>query len=90
MNNIMIQGTTMVELQVKIEEILHKQICNLKTNKEEGIELLTREEAAKFLRVSYMTLHNWAKHNILTPNKIGTRVYYKKSDIENAMIPLTA
>lgn len=51
-------------------------------------ELLTREETADFLKVNKSTLWSWHKQGKLTPSGIGKRVYYKRSDIENALKPL--
>lgn len=42
---------------------------------------LTRIEAAKFLGVSLMTIHNWSKLGIIHPMKIGTRIRFKKSEL---------
>jgi len=51
------------------------------------IEWLTRKEAAAFLGVSLVTIHDWSynKH-ILKPYKISNRIRFKKSDIEDALL----
>ncbi|MDM1140051.1 helix-turn-helix domain-containing protein [Empedobacter sp. R132-2] len=57
-------------------------------NKEEDAkDILTREETARLLSISLPTLWNWTKKNILTAYGIGGRVYYKKDEVINALIP---
>ncbi|WP_330442267.1 helix-turn-helix domain-containing protein [Flavobacterium sp. C4GT6] len=51
-------------------------------------ELLTREEAAKKLKISISTLNNWVGKGILQTYGIGGRVYLKNSEIEQAMVKL--
>ena len=51
-------------------------------------KLLSSRETADFFKVDLSTLWNWNKSGKLTPYGIGSRVYYKMSDIEKALIPL--
>ena len=46
---------------------------------------LTRKETAKMLGVSLGTLWQWAKSGYITPVKIGTKVMYRLSDVENLL-----
>jgi excisionase family DNA binding protein len=55
-------------------------------NADENI-LLTREETAKMLSVSLVTLWTWDKKDIIQSYRIGSKVRYKKSDVLNALIP---
>ncbi|MDB4271074.1 helix-turn-helix domain-containing protein, partial [bacterium] len=50
------------------------------------IELLTREETAKYLKISLSTLWHWSKKGKLTAYGIGNRVYYKRSEVEKGII----
>lgn len=52
-------------------------------------EYLSRKEVADLLKVELSTLHNWCKKGKLKPYGIGNRVYFLRSDIEKAMVPLT-
>lgn len=47
--------------------------------------LLTRQETAKMLSVSLVTLWNWTKNDIITAYRIGNKVRYKKSDVLTAL-----
>lgn len=45
-------------------------------------ELLTRKEVAELLRVSYPTLAQWREKKILPACILGTRIRYRRIDIE--------
>lgn len=45
-------------------------------------ELLTRKEVAEMLRVSYPTLAQWREKNILPACILGTRIRYRRTDID--------
>ena len=49
-------------------------------------ELLTREEASNYLKVSKATLNNWSNLGVVKKHKIGNMVRYKKSELQNALI----
>lgn len=51
-------------------------------------EYLTRNEVAKLLKVDISTVHNFRKRGLLTAYSIGSRVYYKRCDLENSLIRL--
>lgn len=53
------------------------------TTHEQASDLLTRQEASKYLGVSLMTLHRWARKGYLVPARLGERVVrYRAGDIE--------
>jgi excisionase family DNA binding protein len=70
------------ELQNQIIEL--KQFFEPKT----ATEYLTRKEAADFLKCDLSTIHNWTKKRRLKSYGIGNRVYYKRSEIESALVLL--
>ncbi|TYC15592.1 helix-turn-helix domain-containing protein [Bizionia gelidisalsuginis] len=43
--------------------------------------LLTREETAKMLSISLVTLWKYTKNDVLPAFRIGSKVRYKKSDV---------
>jgi len=47
---------------------------------------LTRQETAQILQVTLPTLSDWVKRGKIRAYKINTRIRFKKSDIENALI----
>lgn len=71
-------------------EGLQNQITDLKKNLEPKTptEYLTRNEVAEMLKCDLSTIHNWCKKGKLIPFGIGSRVYFKRSDIESLVIPI--
>lgn len=91
----------MVKKIIEIENVSVDELVAIITNKVlEGIEirleqlqqkkhqeqLLTRTETAKYLKVDISTLHNWTKKGKLKAYGLGNRVYYKKDEIEEALV----
>lgn len=48
-------------------------------------QLLTREETAKMLSVSLVTLWDWTRKDIVPAYRIGNKVRYKKSEVSEAL-----
>ena len=48
-------------------------------------QLLTREETAKMLSVSLVTLWDWTRKDIIPAYRIGNKVRYKKSEVSEAL-----
>lgn len=71
-------------------EGLQKQLTELKQNFEpkSPVEYLTRNETAEMLKVDLSTLWLWQKKGKLIPVGLGNRVYYRRCDIENALVLL--
>ena len=49
------------------------------------VELVTRKEAARLLRVDVSTIHNWTKQDLIKAYGIKHRVYYKKTELISAL-----
>ncbi len=68
-------------------EIINGVILALKNNASslqlcgQTDQLLTREETAKLLSVSLVTLWDWTKKDIIPAYRIGNKVRYKKSEV---------
>jgi len=69
--------------------LIRSQLTELKQSFEPKVptEYLTRQEVSEMLKCDLSTIHNWTKKGKLIPYGIGNRVYYKRSDIESALIP---
>ena len=67
-----------------------KQLSELleKFEPKAATELLTVTETVDLLKVDRSTLFNWHKKNLLIPFGLCGRVYYRRSDIESALILL--
>ncbi len=79
-----------MEIVLEKLSILEEEIKAIKENfqPKEPVELLTREETAKYLKISLTTLWHWSKKGILPSHGIGNRVYYKRSEIKAKIIKL--
>lgn len=66
-----------VELGIKMDQILKDQ--------KDPEEVFSRKEAAKFLGITLVTLRDWTKRGLLKSGNIGSRVFYKKSDLLKAI-----
>lgn len=75
----------------KLFDSLQNQIKELKENFEpkQPTEFLTRSELSKLLKCDLSTIHNWCKKGKITPYGLGNRVYFKRSEIEAVLTPLT-
>ncbi|MBS7230361.1 helix-turn-helix domain-containing protein [Flavobacterium psychroterrae] len=48
-------------------------------------QLLTREETAKMLSVSLVTLWDWTRKDLIPAYRIGNKVRYKKGEVFEAL-----
>ena len=79
-------GLTPQEFQKMLINALEQVIEPLKPAKESrSIELLTRKETAELLRISLPTLADWTQQGIIHAIRMGRRVFYLVSDIQNAL-----
>ncbi len=71
-------------------EGLQNQLTELKTNFQptKPTEYLTRNEVAEMLKCDLSTLWNWQNKGKITAYGIGNRVYFKRTEIENALVCL--
>lgn len=72
-----ITGEVLNGLEIRLEQLQQKKHQE---------QLLTRTETAKYLKVDISTLWNWTKKGKLKAYGIGNRVYYKKNEIDEALI----
>ena len=49
---------------------------------------VTRKEAAKILKVSLVTIHDWNKKGILKPYRLGNLIRYKRTELDQALIDI--
>ena len=59
-------------------------------NKSPKEELLTREQAADLLDIDLSTLHAWVNKSKLKSYAIGSRRYFKRSEIFESLVELKA
>ena len=76
-----------LELQQEIRELKSYIEAKLEPAPSQDSLLLTREEVAKFFKINISTVRNWSKRGIIQPYFTGDRVFFKKHEILNALIP---
>ncbi len=82
--------TTPQQLEEAIVKGVKTHLDDLKKNfqPKEPTEYLTRQETADLLKVDLSTIHNYTKQGKLQSFGIGSRVYYKRVGVENAIVQL--
>jgi excisionase family DNA binding protein len=86
-NVLQLENTTALEFK---NEILNgvkdylKGFANTLQNPDND-QLLTRNETAKMLLVSLVTLWDWTKKDLIPAYRIGNKVRYKKSEVLEAL-----
>lgn len=80
-----IQGIS-AETLLKEFEDLRSQLKTLQSQPTIPVErLITRDETAKLLGVSLVTLHSWIKSGILVAYRIGNKVRFKESEVYDSL-----
>jgi len=75
-----------IERLSTIEEQLNQLMDNFQPK--EPVELMTRKEVAEYFKIDTSTLWNWTKKKRLISYGIGARVYYKRTEIEDALVKM--
>lgn len=90
MGNIQFIQVTPEQLQSSIIEGVKAQIDELKKNwqPKEPTQYMSRHALAEWLKVDISTIHNWTTKGVLKKYAIGGRVYYKRTEVEKAIIEL--
>lgn len=84
---VQIENTNIIDFKKEIMSSVSeafKDFANSMQSKEDDI-LLSREETAKMLSVSLVTLWDWTRKDIVPAYRIGNKVRYKKSEVISAL-----
>ena len=83
-----VHGVTSEQFKAEILEGVGKQLQEFSKNftPKELTVWITRKDASELLGVSLVTIHNWTKEGIINAYKIGNRVRFKRSDLENILL----
>lgn len=73
------------ELEALIENTIKKALSQTVNQKEEAPILLTRKEAASFLKICLPNLDDMVREGTIPASRIGTRVRFLKSDLVNSL-----
>lgn len=90
MKSIQFVQVTPEQLQDAIIQGVKDQLEELKKSfqPKEPEEYLSRAEVSQMLKVDLSTIHNWGKAGKLKRHAIGNRIYFKRSEVERAIIQL--
>ena len=81
---ILLNGITLEQLVEALKPLLQPQKATIENPLPES-DLLTREEACKLLSINKTTLWKHTKSGRLKSLGLGNRVYYKKSEVLEAV-----
>lgn len=90
-NSILLQNVSTTELETLFQNCFLKSLQRQKEIEKEtstNEELLTAEETSNFLKISDTTLWRWTNNGNVKAYGIGSRRYYKKSEILNSLTQL--
>lgn len=87
--SILVNNLDIEELKDIINTSLKKQLDDVfnALKREKNETLLTRDETCKLLKINSTTLWKWTKEGKLISYSIHNRIYYKKSEIIDCLIP---
>ena len=89
---IYLNGLTADQLSEMIRESLRDELQQLRPLRPKSdARYLTRQETARRLRISLVTLTDWVNRGKICAHKIGGRVLFRESDVEaalNQIIPI--
>ncbi len=90
MDSLLFSGVDPQDFKKEILDGLKNHLQDLLFHQKEKdtSDYLTRQEVAKMLSIDLSTLHNWTKKGKLISYGIGNRVYYKQSEVEDAIVKL--
>lgn len=89
-NSVLLEILSSETLKELIKESVKSQLDDFKKDLQahNPDELLTREEACKFLQIDSSTLWHWTNKGKVTAYGIGNRRYYKKAELLDCLTPL--
>jgi excisionase family DNA binding protein len=88
MQNILLSAIPLEQLKTLITDAVSTELSkhlNEVTQNKPATELLSRKEAAKLLGISFPTLNEFTKSGKITGYRIGTRVRYKRLELEQSL-----
>lgn len=83
-------GTTPEEMENRIFNRFKSEFESIRNEfqPKQPTEFLTRNQVKELLDVDLSTVHNWTKKGKLQAYGIAGRVYYKRSEVEQALQPI--
>jgi len=85
MENIILQQLSVSDFKEIISDTFKNEIRESLSGQNPPEQYLTRKDTARLLQISLVTLRDWSVKGILQSYKIGGRIRYKKSEIDEAL-----
>ena len=73
-----------IEAMLPLMQQMEQRISKTAIPMQEG-DLISRKEAAAYLKITLVTLNAWTKQGIISCMRICSRVYYSKSELEQVV-----
>ena len=80
-----IKGIDLIRFAERLIDDTNKVAEKHLKSQPEPEKYLTRKDVAELLKVSLVTLYNWNKKGILKTTRIGNKVRYTRSSIDEAL-----
>ena len=75
------------DLENLIRNCIREELKEM-TSKGEDTDLLKANEVCEYLKISKVTLFKWLKQGKITGYHLGTRLFFKRTDVDKALIKL--
>jgi excisionase family DNA binding protein len=85
MNDIFLSSIALKDFETLIRDCVKSELKNYSPEQPPETEYITRKQAAAFLGISLPTLNDWSKQGIIPSYRIGSRVRYKKAEVEASL-----
>lgn len=81
----LVLGMEVKDFQDLIKASIHEEFENFNPRQEKQ-DLITSSEACEFLRISKVTMHKWINERKIQPYYLGSKLYFKRSELEQAVV----
>ena len=86
MSQILLHSINLSDFKEIIAEVLDEKLRKIsKPEIKQESGYLTRHEVSRLLKISLTTLNDWSKQGIVQSYRIGNRILYKISEIEQSI-----
>jgi excisionase family DNA binding protein len=85
MNEILLSSISLKEFETLIRSCVKAELQNAPNPAPEDPVFLTRKQTADILGISLPTLHDYTKRGLIPSYGIGTRIRYKKAEVEQSL-----
>jgi excisionase family DNA binding protein len=73
------------ELKEMIQDCINQELGKFPSQSKETSDLIKAKEASELLQVSKVTLYNWMNDGVITGYYLGSRLYFKKSELIDSL-----